>query len=67
MMTFTLDCPSTPVCTVTDQQSPTSSLSSSQIPKGPAMEWNIEDVIQYITATDPALAIHAELFRKHVI
>lgn len=36
------------------------------MPKGPANEWTIEEVIQYITATDPALGIHADLFRKHV-
>lgn len=35
------------------------------IPRGPA-EWNIEQVIQYITLQDPALGIHASLFRKHV-
>lgn len=37
-------------------------------PKLPAepSEWSIEDVIQHITSTDPALAIHGDLFRKHV-
>lgn len=37
-----------------------------QVPKGPANDWSIEEVIQFITATDPALAVHADLFRKHV-
>lgn len=35
-------------------------------PKKPTIEWSIEEVIQYITETDSALAIHADLFRKHV-
>lgn len=39
---------------------------SKSLPKGPASEWTIEDAIQFITATDPALAVHADLFRKHV-
>lgn len=39
---------------------------SPQIPKTAPSEWSIEEVIQYIAATDPALAIHADLFRKHV-
>lgn len=29
-------------------------------------EWTIEDVVQYIANTDPALGQHADLFRKHV-
>lgn len=29
-------------------------------------EWTIEDVIHFIEVTDPALGVHAELFRKHV-
>lgn len=37
-----------------------------QFPKGPASEWTIEDAIQFITVTDPALSVHADLFRKHV-
>lgn len=37
-----------------------------QVPKGPANDWSIEEVIQFITATDPALAVHADLFREHV-
>lgn len=36
------------------------------IPKGQPADWTIEEVIQYITATDPALAIYADLFRTHV-
>ncbi|KAL7300347.1 hypothetical protein TKK_0006972 [Trichogramma kaykai] len=30
-------------------------------------EWTIEDVIQFIAITDPALEHHADLFRKHEI
>ncbi|KAJ8674907.1 hypothetical protein QAD02_010693 [Eretmocerus hayati] len=30
-------------------------------------EWTIEDVIQYIAVTNPALKQHADLFRKHEI
>lgn len=40
--------------------------SNKKIPKGSASEWGIEEVIQFITVTDPALAIYADLFRKHV-
>lgn len=29
-------------------------------------EWSVEDVIEFIAETDPALSVHAELFRKHV-
>lgn len=32
----------------------------------PPNEWTVEDVISFISETDPALAIHADLFRKHV-
>lgn len=55
--------PSTPVCSVTGQQS---QVTSPQLPKSAASEWTIEEVIQYIATTDPTLAIHADLFRKHV-
>lgn len=37
-----------------------------KIPKTPTTDWSIEDVIQFIAITDPVLAIHADLFRKHV-
>lgn len=38
-----------------------------QLPKGPASDWQIEDVIQFITAHDSKLAEnYADLFRKHV-
>ena len=37
-----------------------------QMPRGPTTDWTIEDVIQFIAVQDPSLAIHAELFRKHV-
>lgn len=32
----------------------------------PTTDWGIEDVITFISATDPSLSIHAELFRRHV-
>lgn len=56
--------PSTPISTATGQQSPTSQ--NAQQPKVSPSEWNIEEVIQFIAATDPGLAVHADLFRKHV-
>lgn len=37
-----------------------------QVPKGSASEWVIEEVVQFIMSTDPALAVHADVFRKHV-
>lgn len=39
---------------------------SNPMPRGPAIEWTIEEVIQFITATDAALGVYANLFRKHV-
>jgi hypothetical protein len=29
-------------------------------------QWSIEDVMRYVSETDSALGMHAELFRKHV-
>lgn len=55
--------PSTPVCSVTGQQS---QVTSPQLSKSAASEWTIEDVIMYIAMADPSLAVHADLFRKHV-
>ncbi|XP_012280648.1 polycomb protein Scm [Orussus abietinus] len=46
----------------TQSESPANRISSTE----PA-EWTIEDVIQYIAITDPALGQHADLFRKHEI
>lgn len=43
-----------------------SSNQSSTLPTGPPQEWSVEGVIKFIADTDPALAVHAELFRKHV-
>ncbi|XP_065093247.1 polycomb protein Scm [Ochlerotatus camptorhynchus] len=40
---------------------------SQQIPRGQTSDWTIEDVIKFIAVQDPALAIHADLFRKHEI
>lgn len=39
---------------------------SPMIPSGSISEWDIEDVIQYISTSDHTLAVHAELFRSHV-
>jgi hypothetical protein len=39
---------------------------SPMIPSGSISEWDIEDVIQYISSSDHTLAVHAELFRSHV-
>lgn len=55
--------PSTPVSTATGQTTPPPYIQ----PKGQPSEWSIEEVIQFIAITDPALAIHADLFRKHEI
>lgn len=38
-----------------------------QMPRGQTSDWTIEDVIRFIAVQDPALAIHADLFRKHEI
>lgn len=46
--------------------SSTPSSDTSKLPTGPPQEWSVEGVIKFIADTDPALAIHAELFRKHV-
>lgn len=43
-----------------------SSNSLTKLPTGPPQEWTVEGVIKFIADTDPALAVHAELFRKHV-
>lgn len=40
---------------------------SPQMPRGQTSDWTIEDVIQFIAVQDPALAVHADLFRKHEI
>lgn len=36
------------------------------IPSGHINDWKIEDVIQYISTADCSLAVHADLFRRHV-
>ncbi|XP_076044049.1 polycomb protein Scm [Oratosquilla oratoria] len=36
-------------------------------PRGDPSEWTVEEVISHIAATDPALASHADLFRRHEI
>jgi hypothetical protein len=43
-----------------------SSASSPTIPNGNINDWKIEDVIQYISTADSSLAVHADLFRRHV-
>lgn len=40
---------------------------SPQLPRGQTSDWTIEDVIRFIAVQDPALAVHADLFRKHEI
>lgn len=47
---------------------PSSSASSPSplIPSGHINDWKIEDVIQYISTADSSLAVHADLFRRHV-
>lgn len=47
---------------------PSSSASSPgpMIPNGNINDWKIEDVIQYISTADSTLAVHADLFRRHV-
>lgn len=47
---------------------PSSSASSPGplIPSGNINDWKIEDVIQYISTADSSLAVHADLFRRHV-
>ncbi|XP_055695482.1 polycomb protein Scm [Lutzomyia longipalpis] len=51
-------------CPVVNQQNPSG---SPQMPTSSPSEWTIEEVIDYIAITDSALAIHADLFRKHEI
>ncbi|XP_059619107.1 polycomb protein Scm [Phlebotomus argentipes] len=51
-------------CLAVNQQN---SSGSPQMPTSSPSEWTIEEVIDYIAITDPALAIHADLFRKHEI
>lgn len=46
-----------------------SSTTQSETPTKLAVDpsvWSIEDVIQFITTTDPLLGIHADIFRRHV-
>ncbi|XP_063241328.1 polycomb protein Scm isoform X2 [Bacillus rossius redtenbacheri] len=45
---------------------PEHSESPPKMPADPA-EWSIEDVIRHIAYVDPALGVHADLFRKHEI
>ena len=39
---------------------------SPQMPKGPAIYWSIEDVVNFITLTDPALKTYEDIFRQNV-
>lgn len=52
-----------------EQEAATSTTPSEGPPKMPAdpSEWSIEDVISHISFTDPMLAVHADLFRRHEI
>ena len=46
--------------TANDEQSSPRTLPSEVV------DWTVEDVISYITSTDPNLGTYADLFRKHV-
>lgn len=53
---------------VAEQEAATSTTPSEGPPKMPTdpSDWSIEDVITHISFTDPMLAVHADLFRRHV-
>lgn len=58
-----------PMTTVSaEMEAATSTTQSESPPKLPPdpSDWSIDDVIQHIAFTDPALGSHADLFRKHV-
>lgn len=48
------------------EASSTTTIIPEKPPQHPS-EWSIDDVIRHITITDPALIIHAELFKRHEI
>lgn len=50
----------------TDCPSSSASSPGPTIPNGNINDWKIEDVIQYISSADSSLAVHADLFRRHV-
>lgn len=50
----------------TDCPSSSASSPGPTIPNGNINDWKIEDVIQYISTADSSLAVHADLFRRHV-
>ncbi|KAI5631175.1 mbt repeat domain-containing protein [Phthorimaea operculella] len=53
-----------------ERPEPASSTTGAPPPPAPATapaDWSVEDVIGFIAAADPALAAHADLFRKHEI
>ncbi|XP_064081606.1 polycomb protein SCMH1-like isoform X2 [Macrobrachium nipponense] len=54
---------------VLQEPCPSSVSEPSQIsrPRGDPADWTVEEVITHIAATDPALANHADLFRRHEI
>ncbi|KAK6640945.1 hypothetical protein RUM44_012643 [Polyplax serrata] len=59
-----------PMTTVSaEMEAATSTTQSESPPKLPPdpSDWSIDDVIQHIAFTDPALGSHADLFRKHEI
>ena len=35
-------------------------------PSSDPADWSVDEVMNYLISVDPALRIHAELFRKHV-
>lgn len=50
----------------TDCPSSSASSPGPTIPNGNISDWKIEDVIQYISTADSTLAVHSDLFRRHV-
>ncbi|XP_045769428.1 polycomb protein Scm [Maniola jurtina] len=53
-----------------ERPEPATSTTGAPPPPAPAAapaDWSVEDVIGFIAAADPALAAHADLFRKHEI
>lgn len=57
----------TGTATVTTAVVPPAPAPAPQMPRGQTSDWTIEEVIHFIAAQDPTLAVHADLFRKHEI
>lgn len=56
------------VTLITEQEAATSTTPAEIPPKIPPdpTDWTIENVISYISYSDPPLGIHGDLFRRHV-